>query len=303
VRWTGDPAIGFVGIGRMGAPMCRNLVRAGFRVSAGDRDPAREGVVRACGATWVPAVAETARSADVLITMLPGPAEVTEAMAGGEGLVEALPAGAVWIDMSSNSPTAADPLRRQAYARGIEVLDAPVGGGPDAAEAGSLQIFVGGSGEVLRRHRPVLEALGDPSRIVHAGDHGSGYTVKLIVNLLWFTQAVATAESFLLGQCRGIDLRTLRRALAAGAADCRFIRRDLDALLAGDYLTTFGLRRCHEELTSVVALARERGLPFELSETVMRIYERATARYGDVDGELLAVALLEEEAGRRLRTG
>jgi 3-hydroxyisobutyrate dehydrogenase len=99
----------------------------------------------------------------------------------------------------------------------------------------------------------------------------------------------------------GVDLGTLRRALADSAAASEFIRRDLDALFAGDYMTTFGLGRCYEELLSVTALAREYQVPFELSEAVTRIYERATARYGNADGELLAVALLEEEAGQRLR--
>ncbi|MFL6056521.1 MAG: NAD(P)-dependent oxidoreductase [Actinoallomurus sp.] len=293
--------IGFVGVGRMGTPMCRNLVRAGYRVMASDIDPAREEVVRACGAEWAPVTAEVAASADVLITMLPGPGEVSAAMVGSGGLVDALPAGAVWVDMSSNSPAAADPIRRRATARGIEVLDAPVGGGVAAAEAGTLRFFVGGDGAVLKRNRPVLEALGDPAQIMHVGAHGSGYTVKLIVNLLWFGQAVATAESLLLGRRMGVDLATHRRALADSAAASEFIRRELDALFAGDYMTTFGLDRCYEELLSVTALAREHAVPFELSEAVTRIYERATARYGNADGELLAVALLEEESGQRLR--
>lgn len=117
----------------------------------------------------------------------------------------------------------------------------------------------------------------------------------------WFRQAVATAESLLLGRRMGVDLATLRRALADSAAASEFIRRDLDALFAGDYMTTFGLDRCYEALLSVTALAREHEVPFELSEAVTRIYERATARYGNTDGELLAVALLEEESGQRLR--
>lgn len=292
--------IGFVGVGRMGAPMCRNLVRAGYRVLASDTDPAREGIVRACGAGWFPVTADVARSADVLITVLPGPQEVSTAMVGG-GLVHALPVGAAWIDITSNSSAAVDPIRRLVNARGIEVLDAPVGGGVDAAEAGTLQFFVGGDAAVLKRHRPLLEVLGDPARIIHAGGYGSGYTVKLLVNLLWFGQAVATAESLLLGQRMGVDLVTLRRALADSAAGSEFIRRDLDALFSGNYMTTFGLDRCYEQLVTVTDLAREHQMPFELSETVMRIYGRAAAHYGNADGELLAVALLEEESGQRLR--
>jgi 3-hydroxyisobutyrate dehydrogenase len=295
------PRVGFVGIGRMGGPMCANLVRAGYPVLANDLRAAGEAVARACGASWSPTTADVARNADVLITMLPGPQEVREAMLETGRAIDAMPAGTTWIDMTSNSPIAAGPIRERALARGLQVLEAPVGGGVRAAREGTLKLFVGGDTKVLERCRPLLQVLGDPARIVHVGGPGTGYTAKLLVNLLWFGQAVATAEALLLGQSAGIDLGTLRRALADSAAGSDFIDRDLDALLAGDYLTSFGLDRVCEELTTTTALAREHQVPFELSTLVERTYRRALARFGAVDGELLAVALLEEEAGRPLR--
>jgi 3-hydroxyisobutyrate dehydrogenase len=157
----------------------------------------------------------------------------------------------------------------------VDVLEAPVGGGVTAAEDETLKLFMGGDREVLERHRPLLEALGDPRRIVHVGGHGSGYTAKLLVNLLWFGQAVATAEALLLGRRAGIDLGVLRGALSDSTAASEFIRRDLDALLAGDYMTSFGVDRCHEELANVVGQARALGVPFEVSSSVERIYRRA----------------------------
>jgi hypothetical protein len=101
------PRIGFVGIGRMGLPMCANLVRAGYRVMAGDSRPECEDLALGCGARWSPATAEVAVSADVLITMLPGPREVRDAMLDSGGALDALPAGAAWIDMTGNSPAVA----------------------------------------------------------------------------------------------------------------------------------------------------------------------------------------------------
>lgn len=101
----------------------------------------------------------------------------------------------------------------------------------------------------------------------------------------------------------GIDLAVLRDALASSAASSAFIRRDLDALFAGDYLTTFGIDRCWEELAAVTAQARSLDVPFAHSDLVERTYRRAVDRFGTADGELLAVALLEEEAGQRLRPG
>jgi 3-hydroxyisobutyrate dehydrogenase len=147
----------------------------------------------------------------------------------------------------------------------------------------------------------VLEALADPQRIIHVGGNGAGYTVKLLVNLLWFGQAVATGEALLLGHRAGIDLDMLRQALATSAASTAYIRDDLSALLDGDYLTSFGLDRCCEQLTAVTDLARELGVPSQLTQVVERTYQRALRRFGPVDGELMAVALLEEEAGLQLR--
>ncbi|MDQ6817341.1 MAG: NAD-binding protein, partial [Actinomycetota bacterium] len=147
-------------------------------------------------------------------------------------------------------------------------------------------------------HRRLLEILGS---IEYMGDHCAGYTTKLLVNLLWFGQAVASGEAFLLARRSGIDLEVLRGALGRSAAATEFIRRDFDALLDGDYLESFGLERCCEELDAVVASAEELGVPFELSARVAQTYRRALERFGPVDGELLAVALLEEHAGVRLR--
>jgi 3-hydroxyisobutyrate dehydrogenase len=226
---------------------------------------------------------------------LPGPAELREAMAVATGQLRP---GAAWVDMTSCPPGLGLELMARARERGVDCLDAPTGGGPAAAEAASLQLFVGGQTETVERYRRLLEALGS---IDHIGDLGAGYTTKLIVNLLWFGQAVAVGEALLLARRSGIDLDALRSVLGHSAADSEFIRSHVGALLDGDYLESFGLDRCCEELDATVELARELAVPFELSTHVQRCYRRALARYGAVDGELLAVALLEEQAGVSLR--
>jgi 3-hydroxyisobutyrate dehydrogenase len=289
--------IGFIGTG---LPMCANLVRAGYDVTAGDVRAEREDAVLGCGARWRPAATDVAAGADVLITVLPGPGEVHDVMVGRDGALTALPATATWIDMTSSSPAAARVLTA-ARARGLGVLEAPMGGGVQAAREGTLQLFVGGDLSLLDRHRPMLEVLAHPERITHVGGHGAGYLTKLLVNLLWFGQAIATAEALLIARRAGLDLDMVRQALAGSAASSAFIRDDLGALLDGDYLTLFGLDRCCEELASVTALAREHEVPAELAALVERTYKRALDRFGPVGGELLAVALLEEEAGSLLR--
>lgn len=297
------PPIAFAGLGRMGAPMCAALVRAGYQVTATDARAEAEETAVACGAAWRDTPAQAAAAAGVLITMLPGAGEVGAAMLGEAGALRSLAVSAAWIDMSSSSPAAIAPVRERALAQGVEVLEAPVGGGIAAAGAGKLQLFVGGEAAAVERHRALLEVLADPGRIVHVGGYGTGYTAKLLVNLLWFGQAVATAEALLLGQAAGIAPAVLEHVLAGSAAASTFIRRDLGFVFQGDYLTSFGLDRICEELEAVTALASDHQVPCELSDLVRRTYRRALARYGPVDGELLAVALLEEEAGRKLRPG
>jgi 3-hydroxyisobutyrate dehydrogenase len=294
--------IAFVGLGRMGAPMCAALVRGGYNVTATDKRAECEPVAIACGASWQDTPAHASAAANVLISMLPGAREVHEAMLGEGGALKSLPAGAAWIDMTSNSPAAVRPIQERAMKQGVEVLEAPVGGGIAAAREGSLQLFVGGEASVVERYRALLEVLSAPGQIVHVGGHGAGYTVKLLVNLLWFGQAVATAEALLLGQRAGIDLAVLHDTLADSSAASTFICRDIGSVFRGDYLASFGLDRICDELEAVTALAGEYQVPWELSDIVLQTYRRALARFGPADGELLAVALLEDEAGLKLRT-
>lgn len=295
--------IGLIGMGRMGTPICANLVAAGHQVAVHDARPDRAVAAYDCGAAWCRSGREVAEGADVLITVLPGPAEVGAAL--DDAVLDALATAPdpTWIDMSSNSPAASASVRERALTRGIGVLEAPIGGGPEDARAGTLRLFVGGDADLLARHRPLLEVVADPQRITHLGGPGTGYTVKLLVNLLWFGQAAATAEALLIGRSAGVDLAALHHTLAESAASSEFIRRDLPSLFAGDYLASFGLDHIHEQLAVVTSLARDLGTPHTITETVRRLHQDALDRYGPADGELLAVALLEEQAGIRLRTG
>ena len=128
------------------------------------------------------------------------------------------------------------------------------------ARAGTLQIFVGGEEAVFRRVRPLLEAMGDPERILHVGGHGAGYTVKLMINLLWFAHLVATAEVLTIGTQAGVDLATLRRCLLASPAASNFLERDvLSVLEAGDYDDSFALALACKDLGLAVDLAGDAG--------------------------------------------
>lgn len=294
----GAPRVGFVGLGRMGLPMAVRLAASGLEVTAADLGDVRRAAAEHAGLPYAPTAAAAAGGVDLLITVLPGPEEVIAA--AGE-LIRALPADASWIEMSTATPAVARELSARTRPRGVRLLDAPVGGGPDQARDGELLAFVGGSSDDLHRWRSVLEVLA--GRIVHAGPAGSGYAVKLLVNALWFTQAAASAEALSLGRRMGFELGGLRAILAQSAAASRFLDADAVALLDGDDLAAFSLRRCCEELISVLELGAELDVPLELMATVSDVHLAALARYGDVDGELLGARHVGERAGVTLRRG
>jgi 3-hydroxyisobutyrate dehydrogenase len=294
--------VGFIGLGRIGGPMSRNVLAAGHDLVVHDLRREAAADLEAAAAAWAASPRAAGAGREVVITALPTSAHVELVLLGPDGLLAGLPEGAVWIDMSTSVPAVADRVRVLAAPRGIAVLDAPVTGTAADAKAGTLQIFVGGDADVFARVRPLLEAMGDPERIMHAGGHGAGYTVKLMINLLWFAQLAATAEVLTIGTQAGVDLATLRRCLLASPAACNLVANDLlSVLYHGDYDESFTLALACEDLGLAVDLARNAGVPAEMSALVEQIYRRARAQYGDDGGGMLLVKLLEDLTGTQLR--
>jgi 3-hydroxyisobutyrate dehydrogenase len=294
--------IGFIGLGNMGGPMCGHLVQAGFEVTAYDLDRTALERLRAAGARAATSAAECARGADALITMLPAPPHVEQALLGEGGVIAALEPGAVAIDMSTSSLAVGQRVVTAASARDIDVLDAPVAGQSIGARAGTLAIYVGGEEHVYARVRPLFEAMGNPERIFHLGPHGAGYTVKLLLNLLWFIQSVATGEVLTVGVRAGVSLEKLHGALVGSPANSNFLERNVRMVLDdGDYDEAFPMRLVTKDLGLAVDLARDVGMPVELTALVEQIHRRARAAYGDDAGEISAIRLYEDLAGIQLR--
>jgi 3-hydroxyisobutyrate dehydrogenase len=296
--------VGFIGLGHMGEPMSCNILAAGHDLVVNDIRREAAAGLEAAGATWAATPQQAGTGRDVVITMLPAPPQVEQVLLGEDGLLSGLADGSVWIDMSTSVPAVADRVRVQAHrtGRGVEVLDAPVSGMAAGAKAGTLQIFVGGKEATYHRVRPLLEAMGDPDRIMYVGGHGAGYTVKLMINLLWFSHLVATAEVLAIGTQAGVDLATLRRCLLASPAASNFLQNDvLSVLDHGDYDESFALALASKDLGLAIDLAGAVGVPVELSAVVEQIYRRARAQYGDSGGEMLPVKLYEDLTGHPLR--
>jgi len=294
--------VGFIGLGHMGGPMSANILAAGHDLVVHDvRAEAAAGLL-AAGAAWASSPRETGAGRDVVITMLPTPRHVADVLLGPDGLLDGLAPGTAWVDMSTSVPEVAERVMALAGPRQVAVLDAPVSGMAAGAKAGTLQIFVGGAAADYQRIRPLLEAMGDPDRILHVGGNGAGYTVKLMLNLLWFGHLAATAEVLTVGVQAGVDLGMLRRCLLASPAASNFLERDvLSVLERGDYDDSFALALACKDLGLAVDLARQVGVPAEVSALVEQIYRRARAQYGDDGGEMLPIKLLEDLTGAPLR--
>jgi 3-hydroxyisobutyrate dehydrogenase len=299
---AGVTRVGFIGLGHMGGPMCGHVIDAGFEVSAFDLDSAAVQRAASAGARAAESVADCARGAEILVTSLPGPPQVSEVLTGDGGAIAALASGALVIEMSTSSLEVGRVALACARERGVALIDAPVAGQTIGARAGTLAIYVGGEADAFSRALPVLRAIGDPERIFHLGPNGSGYAVKLLLNLTWFMQAVATAETLTVGVRAGVSLDKLHAALVNSPANSNFLERDVRMVLDdGDYDEGFAMKLVTKDLALAVDLARDVGLPVEMTALVEQIHRRARVRYGDEAGEMSAIRLYEELAGVELR--
>ena len=291
--------VAFVGLGRMGSHMCRHVCAAGQEVTAFDLDAGTVSAACAHGARLASSVAECVAGAEVLLTSLPGPAQVEAVL--GEALAAMAP-GALAVDMSTSSLAVGRRVATAAAERGIEFLDAPVAGQTIGAEAGTLAIYVGGSDEGFARAQPLLETIGAPDRIFHVGPAGTGYTVKLLLNLMWFVQAAATAEALAVGVKAGVSLDKLHEALVHSPANSVFIERDARMVLDhGDYDEGFAMSLVTKDLGLAVDLAGEVGVPVEVAPVVDALQKRVREVYGDAAGEMSALRFYEDVAGVQLR--
>jgi len=294
--------VAFIGLGNMGGPMCGHLAAAGFSVSAFDLDPAALARAVDAGARRASDLDDCVRGAEILITMLPAPPQVEQVLLGDSGAIAAMDRGSLAIDMSTSSTAVGARVVAAARERGVEVLDAPVAGQSIGAQAGSLAIYVGGPRHAFERALPLFEAMGDQERIFHLGDNGAGYTVKLLLNLLWFIESVGVAEVLTVGVRAGVSLQKLHGALVGSPANSVFLERDVRMVLDdGDYDEAFPMRLVTKDLGLAVDLARDVGLGVELTALVEQIHRRVRAVYGDEAGEISVMRLYEDLAGIRLR--
>jgi 3-hydroxyisobutyrate dehydrogenase len=287
----------------MGSHMCRNLTIAGHELTAFDLDRRAVRAAARTGARPMHSLKECIEGAEILITSLPGPPQVRSVLCGPDGAIAAMKPGALVIEMSTSSREVGREVLAAARARHIDFVDAPVAGQTIRAEAGTLAIYAGGSKKAFARALHVLEAMGDPMQIFHLGPSGSGYAVKLLLNLMWFMHAVATAEALTVGICAGVDVERLHTALVHSPANSGFLERDMRMVLdRGDYDEGFAMKLVTKDLGLAIDLARDAGVPVEMASLVEQLHRRARVTYGDDAGEMSAIRLYEDAVGLTLRS-
>ncbi len=211
-------AIGFIGLGNMGAPMARNLVRAGHRLRAFDVAPSAVEQIVAAGGHAAAGAADAARDADLVITMLPTGTEVREVYFGSDGIVVAAPPGAILVDCSTIDVDTARAVSGAAAKAGRLMLDAPVSGGVAGAEAATLTFMVGGDAAAFAAARPVLAAMG--KAVIHAGGPGNGQAAKICNNLILGVSMIGVCEAFALAERLGLPAQTLFDVSSKSSGQC-----------------------------------------------------------------------------------
>ncbi|MEO6626265.1 MAG: NAD(P)-dependent oxidoreductase, partial [Burkholderiaceae bacterium] len=209
--------IGFIGLGALGQGLCASLVRNGFAVTVTDLRRDLGTALVAQGASWADDVATLCRASDVVITALPSPAISRQVVEGPGGVFESLPAGGIWMEMSTTDFADLQRLQAAALARGISVIECPVTGGVHLANSGEITVLVGGEQATYERVAPILQTMG--GQIIYMGALGSASVVKVVTNMLAFIHLVAAAEAMMVPAKYGVDPDATYRAIRASSGN------------------------------------------------------------------------------------
>jgi 2-hydroxy-3-oxopropionate reductase len=287
--------IGFIGLGIMGRPMARNLLKAGHSlvVHSRSRGPVDE-IVKA-GATAAASPKEVAGQCDVLITMLPNSPDVEQVALGPNGIIEGARSGLLFADMSTISPIVSRKVGAALAAQGVAMLDAPVSGGEKGAIDGALSIMVGGDKAVFERVLPIFQAMG--KTITLLGPLGFGGFTKLANQIIVAVNLTALGEALTLGKKAGLDRELLLTALAGGLAGSRCLDQKKPNYVANSYNPGFKIDLHYKDLGLIMETARELGVPLPATAVVQELFGalRVKGRGGlDHSG---VITLLEDLAG------
>ena len=292
--------VGFIGLGIMGSRMAANLQKQGHDLVVFNRTRAKAQLLLDKGAIFAETPARVAAQVNVLFTMLAHPDAVAQAASGAHGFLDPLKPGAVWVDCSSVNPSFSKKMATAAAARQVHFLDAPVTGSAPVADEGKLVFWIGGDAIDLTLIRPLLLGMG--SKIVHAGGHGMGTSMKMVINLLLGVGMASFAEAMALGQGLGLSQKLLLDSLLGIPAVPPFLTGKRANLEKGEYETEFPLRWMQKDMHLASVSAYETGVAMPVTNLTKEIY-RFAMRDGYETADFSAIyAFLMDESRRSIKT-
>jgi 3-hydroxyisobutyrate dehydrogenase len=279
--------VGFVGMGTMGVAMAANIARNGFPLTVWNRTAGKAGPVLELGATEANTPKELAQNADVIVVCVSDTPDVEAALFGDEGVASGVREGALVIDDSTISPSASRGFAERLRAQGVGFVDAPVSGGSEGAQKGTLTIFVGGSGQDFERAQPVLAAMG--KTITHMGPVGAGQAAKAVNQVILAGAYLGVAEGIVLGIKAGLDPEQLVQALSGGAARSWVLENRSARMIANEYPLGFKTSLHLKDLNIALQLAREVGAAMPVAAIVSQI-ETGLVAQGHANEDMSNVA-------------
>jgi len=293
--------VGFIGLGIMGRPMAKNLLKAGFPLVVFSRSKGSVAELVKEGALSADSSKGVAERAEVIITMLPDSPEVKEVVLGEGGVIQGVKPGAVVIDMSSINPLVTQEIARTLDVKGVKMLDAPVSGGETGAIQGTLAIMVGGEKKVFEDCLEILKAMG--KNIVHVGGIGAGGYVKLVNQIIVALNIASVGEAFCLGVKAGLDPQVIYQAIRGGLAGSQVLETKAPMIFQRNFKPGFKIKLHQKDLQNALSTAKDLGVPLPLSSFVQQIFvSLRTEGRGDEDHSALAT-FFEKMAQVEIKSG
>lgn len=292
-------SVGYIGLGLMGKPMARNLLKAGFPLTVHNRSQGAVQELVAEGATAADSPKALAERVDAVFSCLPGPTDVEKVYLGENGVLAGARAGSVLVDMSTIDPATHQKIAALAAEKGIGYLDAPVSGGTTGARDGTLSIMIGGSDEALEKVSPALKAMGQ--RLYHIGPVGTGAVVKIVNNMMSAINAIGVAEGLVLGTKFGIDPSVIYEVCSNSSAGSKTLTGTASAVLKRNFEPGFMIDLMHKDVGLAISLGKDlkvRTLAAALAQQVLQ--EAQAAGFGRA-GTAAQIIPLERNAGVEVR--
>ncbi|HSE88491.1 MAG TPA: 2-hydroxy-3-oxopropionate reductase [Candidatus Binatia bacterium] len=264
-----NPTVGFIGLGIMGKPMARNLLKAGYPLVVHNRSRAAVAELSKEGAQTAVSSQEVAARSEVIITMLPDSPDVDLVYAGEQGVFAGAKPGILLIDMSSISPVVARKLAREAEKHDLDMIDAPVSGGEAGAISATLSIMIGGKAPAVERAMPIFQALG--KNIVHVGDAGAGQVTKAANQMVVGTTIAIISEALVLAAKAGVDPAKVRQALLGGFAQSKILEAHGQKMLDRNFKPGFRIRLHEKDMKIALATGSEYGVPLMVTSQVAQM--------------------------------